>query len=194
MPSSCSRSSSACTFRRSVHVAEAVARSGTTDPRSTESALEAQLMTLAKLIEVEPATRVGYVSQGGYDTHFGQAQSHSDLLTDLGRSLYRFWRHLCDARIAERVVVMVFSEFGRRVAENGGRGTDHGKAGPVFLLGKRLRPGFRAPHPALTDLDEGDLRGSVDFRSIYAELVTRHLKFQVPDPRWLEPPRIELVA
>lgn len=182
------------TADESVRVANAVARSGAVDSRSAESALESQFMALAKWIEIEPALRIGYVSQSGYDTHFGQPQVHSDLLTDLGRSLDRFWQHLTAARIAERVVVMVFSEFGRRVTENSGGGTDHGKASPVFLLGKRLHPGFRAPHPMLTDLDDGDLRGSVDFRSIYAELVTRHLEFQVPDPRWLELPRIELLA
>lgn len=182
------------TADESVRVANAVAQSGALDSRSAESKLESQLMALAKLIEIEPALRIGYVSQSGYDTHFGQSQVQSDLLTDLGRSLDRFWKHLAAARVAERVVVMVFSEFGRRVAENSGGGTDHGKAGPVFLLGKRLRPGFRAPHPALTDLDDGDLRGSIDFRSIYAELVTRHLEFQVPDPRWLQTSRIDLLA
>ena len=79
------------------------------------------------------------------------------------------------ASIDQRVVVLAFSEFGRRVQENGSAGTDHGVAGPVFLAGAPVRGGLIGKHPSLSDLDQGDLKPSIDFRRIYATLLNRWL-------------------
>jgi uncharacterized protein (DUF1501 family) len=73
------------------------------------------------------------------------------------------------------VLIFVFSEFGRRLQENGGRGTDHGSAAPVFVIGSRVKGGIYGEHPSLTQLDEGELRYRIDFRSVYATILDRWL-------------------
>ncbi len=79
---------------------------------------------------------------------------------------------MADAKLADRVLVLSFSEFGRRVQENGSGGTDHGAAGPVFLAGPAVKPGLLGAYPSLTDLDDGDLKPVVDFRRVYATILT----------------------
>jgi len=74
--------------------------------------------------------------------------------------------------LSDRVVILAFSEFGRRVQENGSAGTDHGAAGPLFLAGSKVCGGLIGDHPSLSDLDKGDLKMSIDFRSIYASILT----------------------
>jgi uncharacterized protein (DUF1501 family) len=97
------------------------------------------------------------------------------LLEDLSASLKAFLDDLAASRLADRILVMVFSEFGRRAAENGSMGTDHGTAGPVFLAGPCVRPGLHGTYPRLTDLDNGDLKMTVDFRRVYATVLERWL-------------------
>ncbi len=87
------------------------------------------------------------------------------------RSLRAFLDDLAASRLADRVLVLVFSEFGRRVAENGSKGTDHGTAGPVLLAGPCVRPGLHGAYPSLTDLADGDLKMTVDFRRLYATVL-----------------------
>jgi uncharacterized protein (DUF1501 family) len=150
---------------------EGVARAGEARPSYPDSALAERLRLTARLIEAGLGTRVYYLEQGDYDTHGHQLARHAPLLEDLSGSLKAFLDDLAASRLADRVLVMVFSEFGRRVAENGSMGTDHGTAGPVFLAGPQVRPGLIGRYPSLTDLADGDLKMTVDFRRVYAGIL-----------------------
>ncbi|MBY0548112.1 MAG: DUF1501 domain-containing protein [Candidatus Obscuribacterales bacterium] len=119
-----------------------------------------------------PATIYG-ANLDGFDTHVNQARHQDNLLKDLSKTLNAFQTDLDQHKVADDVVVMVFSEFGRRAAENGGKGTDHGTAGPVLLLGNSIRGGTYGEAASLTKLDQGDLRYTTDFRSVYATLLSR---------------------
>ena len=129
------------------------------------------LLTVASLIRGGLDTRVYYVSVGGFDTHAGQAIQHDRLLEQVGGALQAFQRQLKRDGTAERVMTLVFSEFGRRLAENGSEGTDHGAAAPMFLIGEHAVPGLHGVYPSLTDLDNGDLKYTVDFRRVYATVL-----------------------
>lgn len=116
-------------------------------------------------------TRVYYVSHGGFDTHRGQGNSHDRLLGQLDDALKAFFADLREQRNDQRVVLMTFSEFGRRVAENASAGTDHGKASCLFVAGPAVKGGLHGTAPSLGDLDDGDLRHTVDFRQVYASVL-----------------------
>lgn len=135
------------------------------------NALASELQQVASLITGGLATRVYYVSMGTFDTHVRQKQAHDTLMRNFGSALAAFIADLRAQRCARRVSVLVFSEFGRRVNENASGGTDHGVAGPMLLLGESIRGGFHGLHPSLTDLDEGDLKMTVDFRQVYASVL-----------------------
>ena len=107
-------------------------------------------------------------SQGGYDTHATQLAQHANLLGELSGALKAFLDDLAAAKLADRVLVLCFSEFGRRVRENGSAGTDHGTAEPVLLAGPGVKAGLLGPAPKLLDLEDGDLKTMVDFRRVYA--------------------------
>ncbi|MCA9284686.1 MAG: DUF1501 domain-containing protein [Phycisphaerales bacterium] len=130
--------------------------------------LSRQLRTVGAMIRDGMPTRVYYVSLGGFDTHAGQAGTHANLLRQLADGLGAFHRDLKAQGNSGRVLTMVFSEFGRRVRQNASQGTDHGTAAPMFLVGDMVKPGVLGTHPSLTDLDGGDLKFTVDFRSVYA--------------------------
>ena len=136
-----------------------------------ESELARRLKLTARLIKAGLGTRVYYLEQGGYDTHGHQLPRHAPLLEELSASLRAFLDDLEASRLADRVLVLVFSEFGRRVAENGSLGTDHGTAAPVLLAGPCVRPGLHGTYPSLTDLVDGDLKMTVDFRRVYATVL-----------------------
>lgn len=144
------------------------------------TALAQQLRTIAQLIDAGMSTRVYYVSLDGFDTHSQQAAAHAGLLTQLSEAVTAFYQDLHHHGQAERVVLMTFSEFGRRVKENASAGTDHGVAGPMFLVGPKVVPGPIGEHPSLTDLNDGDLKHHTDFRRVYATLIEQWLGF---DPR-----------
>ncbi|HVT43262.1 MAG TPA: DUF1501 domain-containing protein [Thermoanaerobaculia bacterium] len=132
------------------------------------SALGRAFQLTAQLIAGEVGTHAVWVSTGGYDTHSTQANTHATLLLDVSESLAAFHDDLADRRLSDRVLVLAWSEFGRRVQENASQGTDHGKAGTVFLMGDRVRGGtFYGEAPSLSDLDNGDLKTRIDFRSVY---------------------------
>jgi len=135
--------------------------------------LGAALRDVAALIHGGLGTRVFSTAIGSFDTHANQESDHARLLAELDGALAAFQRDLAASAAGRRTLVMVFSEFGRRVAENGSRGTDHGKAGPMFLLGPAVEGGLHGAHPSLTDLDDGDLAHTVDFRSVYATVIER---------------------
>jgi len=135
----------------------------------------AQLRLVAQMIAGGLPTKVYYTHMTGFDTHANQQGTHDTLLEQLSTGVEAFYRDLEAQGNAERVVVMAFSEFGRRVAENGSAGTDHGTAAPVFLFGRAIRPGLHGRQPSLTDLVDGDLKHHVDFRAVYATLLDRWL-------------------
>ncbi len=136
-----------------------------------QSQLAASLNIIARMIAGGLATRVYYASQGGFDTHAGQFNTHGRLMTELNDTIAAFVADLKQQGNFERVLLITFSEFGRRVAENANRGTDHGTAAPMFVLGGRVKPGLFGKHPSLTDLDHGDLKFNTDFRSVYGTVL-----------------------
>lgn len=133
--------------------------------------LERSLRVVSAMIKGELDTRIYYVTLSGFDTHSNQAGQHERLLGQVGDALHAFQERLRRDGTAPRVLTMVFSEFGRRVAENRSGGTDHGTANPLFLIGDCVVPGVHGVAPDLGDLDRGDLRHTVDFRSVYASVL-----------------------
>ncbi len=157
-----------------VIASEDVQRAGRTRRQPVDypaSALANQLRTIATLIAGGLPTRIYYTSLTGFDTHANQSATHRRLLEQFSGALPAFLRDLKKIGVADRVQVMCFSEFGRRVEENASRGTDHGTAGPMFLAGAGITPGLHGQYPSLTDLDGGDLRHTVDFRSVYTDVL-----------------------
>ncbi|RZS38886.1 uncharacterized protein (DUF1501 family) [Herbihabitans rhizosphaerae] len=137
--------------------------------------LAGQLDLIAGLVEVGVPTRVYSTSLGGFDTHADERGTQQRLLTELDVALSGFARRLATTDRGRQVVVLVYSEFGRRVRANGSQGTDHGTAGPLFVLGDQVRGGFHGEQPSLTDLDDGDLKATVDFRDVYGSMLERVL-------------------
>ena len=157
--------------------AAARAKTGGTYPRGD---LARRLQLIAQLIEAGFETPVYYALHRGYDTHVAQSETQATLLRELSEALLAFVDDLSAARLQDRVAVLVFSEFGRRVAENASLGTDHGTAAPVFVVGAKVRSGLVGAAPNLADLDaEGDLKPGLDFRRVYAHLLRDWLR--VPD-------------
>jgi uncharacterized protein (DUF1501 family) len=139
------------------------------------TALARRMKLIAQVIKAGFGTKIYYTTLDGFDTHANQLGAHAALLTDLSDALAAFHKDLASAGQADRVAVLTFSEFGRRVAENASAGTDHGAAAPVLLVGPVRRPGLVGAHPDLADLDDGDLRHHTDFRRIYAALLEQWL-------------------
>ncbi len=133
--------------------------------------LSEQLAVVARCITASVPTRVYAVSANGFDTHADEKLAQTAQLTGVDRALTEFRTALSGHPRASDVVVMAYSEFGRRVRANASQGTDHGTAGPVFVIGDRVRAGFYGDQPSLTDLDNGDLKTTTDFRSVYGELL-----------------------
>jgi uncharacterized protein (DUF1501 family) len=129
------------------------------------------LQTIAAMIAGGLPTRVYYASLTGFDTHANQKPRHDQLMTQLAQGLSAFWNDLKTQKNDDRVLVMTFSEFGRRVQQNASGGTDHGAAAPMFLMGPKITPGLLGRYPSLTDLDQGDLKYNVDFRNVYATIL-----------------------
>jgi len=133
------------------------------------------LQTIAKLITGGVGTRIYYLSTGGFDTHAEQPRQHAALLGQLAEGLAAFYDDLALQGRANDVTTMTFSEFGRRVKENGSAGTDHGAASVLFVCGGGVKGGVYGDYPSLADLDDGDLRFHTDFRSVYATLLDKWL-------------------
>jgi len=134
------------------------------------------LKSIAQMINGNLSTRVYYTNQGGYDTHAGQLRKHGNCLKELDGAISAFVQDLKNHGNFNRVMIMTFSEFGRRVKENGSQGTDHGAAAPMFIIGGQVKPGLYGTHPSLSDLDDGDLKYSTDFRSVYSTILSKWLK------------------
>jgi len=137
------------------------------------NALASRLSMVANAIKARVPTRVYMVHLGGFDTHADERQTQQRLLQTFDEAVSGFLQQMAGDRYGRNVVVLAYSEFGRRVAANASQGTDHGTAGPVFVAGVPVKGGFYGEEPSLTDLDEGDLKPTTDFRDIYHELLTR---------------------
>jgi uncharacterized protein (DUF1501 family) len=133
------------------------------------------LRLVAQMIAGNLPTKVYYAHMTGFDTHAAQRGAHENLLREMGDGVEAFYRDLEAQGNADRVLVLAFSEFGRRVAENGSAGTDHGTAAPMFVFGKKIKGGLYGQQPSLTDLTDGDLRHAIDFRSVYATVLDKWL-------------------
>lgn len=149
---------------------------GTTETRYPQSGLANRLKGIARLIRAELEPRVYYTVQAGYDTHINQEFDHYRRLSEFSGALSAFLNDLRDSQLDDRVLVLVFSEFGRRVAENDSQGTDHGTAGPVFLAGPSVKAGLHGSTPDLADLVDGDLKMTTDFRRVYATVLSKWLE------------------
>lgn len=155
---------------------ERVVRSG---PRRQypETPLAANLRSIAQLVEARVGLRILHTDAGGggdigaYDSHAGQKDNHAALLRQLSEAVAAFVDDLQHCGQLDRVVLVTFSEFGRTIQENGRRGTDHGSAAPLFLVGGRVRRGLIGPHPRLSETENGGLRHHTDFRRVYAALL-----------------------
>jgi uncharacterized protein (DUF1501 family) len=123
---------------------------------------------LAQIIATSPNTRVLYFANGGFDTHAKQQPTQEALFAGFDKAITAFQAEMESLGKADKVIVLTFSEFGRRVGENGSGGTDHGTAAPMFIVGKSVKGGLHGPIPDLNDLDNGDLRFKIDFREVYA--------------------------
>jgi uncharacterized protein (DUF1501 family) len=141
--------------------------------RGAQGLLSENLNLVGHMIEAGFGTRVFYLSIGGFDTHANQPQEHQQVLQQLADAVSNFFAQLGKSGRAGRVLLMTFSEFGRRVQENGSRGTDHGAASCMFVAGPGVRGGVVGAHPSLAadQLDQGDLRYHTDFRRVYATLL-----------------------
>ncbi len=150
-------------------------------PRSRypRTQLGQQLAMVSAMIAAGLDTRVYYVSLGGFDTHAGQGGpqgAHGNLMRTLSDAVKAFYDDLKRQENAERVLTMTFSEFGRRVGQNASGGTDHGTAAPLLLFGPMVRAGILGNHPSLKNLDQGDLKYQIDFRTVYASILENWLK------------------
>jgi uncharacterized protein (DUF1501 family) len=159
-------------LNNAVHVLGGAVHGGTP---AQQSPLGDELALVAELIEAGVPTRAYSVSLGGFDTHANEKDTQQRLLAELDKALVPFVQRMQRTSRGQQAVVLVYSEFGRRVTANASDGTDHGTAGPVFLTGAGVRGGFYGEQPSLIDLDAGDLKENTDFRSIYATLLEKVL-------------------
>lgn len=142
-----------------------------------ENGLAEKLKVVAQLIAGDLGTRIFFISLGGFDTHSRQAEAHQTLVGELSSAVRAFYSDLKGHHLDERVMLATYSEFGRRVKENGSLGTDHGAASQMFIVTPTGKGGTYGTHPSLTDLTQGDLKFHTDFRSVYATLLNKWLEF-----------------
>ncbi len=145
------------------------------------TSLAAGLQTVAQLIHGGVGARVLYLATGGFDTHANQVGTHDTLLKYLGDGLAAFWQDISAHGHADSVALMTFSEFGRRPGENFSKGTDHGSASVMFVMGGGVKGGVYGNAPTLTNLDNGNLRVQQDFRTVYAAMLQNWLGFTESD-------------
>lgn len=141
------------------------------DVKYPDNGLAERLRVIAQLIRAGFATPIYYTELGGFDTHSRQADNHADRLRQVAGALRAFIDDVTKHVASRPVLVLVFSEFGRRVEENASQGTDHGTAAPVFLVGSGVIPGVHGPYPDLAHLVDGDPVFGVDFRQVYATVL-----------------------
>jgi uncharacterized protein (DUF1501 family) len=163
-----------------------------------QSGLASGLRLLAELIDSgEPGTtplRVGHVSIGGFDTHTNQPNNLARLLRETSEALHAFVQDIAAHGRLDDVLLMTWSEFGRRVPENAQNGTDHGAAGPMFVLGSKVKGGFYGEPPNLRDLENDNMKFTTDFRSVYATVLERWLEAPADDILGGRFPQLDFVS
>jgi uncharacterized protein (DUF1501 family) len=157
-------------------IQKALAKAASSDVVYPKTGLAKNLEWISKLIKGNLNSKVYYTSLGGFDTHDNQLSIHKNRLTELNDAVFSFYEDLKKAQQLQNVTIVVFSEFGRRVKDNG-RGTDHGTAAPMFVIGGNNRGKIIGNNPNLADLDNGDLKHEIDFRSVYASILKNKLNF-----------------
>lgn len=148
----------------------------TGDEVTDDGSLAGQLQLVARCIRIGAPTTAYSVTMGGFDTHADELTTQSELLRKLDEAVTKFRAALAAHPRERDVVVLAYSEFGRRVRANASDGTDHGTAGNAFLIGDLANPGFHGDPPSLTDLADGDLKTTTDFRSVYSEVIRKVLR------------------
>jgi uncharacterized protein (DUF1501 family) len=141
-----------------------------------KTGLGKNLEWIARLVKGNLNSKVYYTSLNGFDTHDNQLAIHKNKLTELNDAIFSFYTELKQANLLQNVTIVVFSEFGRRVKDNG-NGTDHGTAAPMFIIGGNNKGQVLGKNPSLSDLDNGDLKHEIDFRSVYASILASKLNF-----------------
>jgi len=138
--------------------------------------LSKKFKDISTIHQADLGTRIFYTEHGGYDTHASQATAHPRLWGEVSTALADFWDDIRQADKADNVVMFIFTEFGRRVKENG-TGTDHGAGGVAFAIGPHVKGGQYGTYPSLKDEDlvEGDLKPGTDFRQVYTTMLEDHL-------------------
>ncbi len=139
------------------------------------SPLANKLKLAAQLIDADLGARLFYVSLDNFDTHSGQAPTHANLLQQLSGAMTAFYKDMKARGHHERILMMTFSEFGRRAKENGSKGTDHGSGAPMLLVGGKVQGSVVGKHPSLTELEMGNLKHHTDFRQVYASVLDQWL-------------------
>jgi len=167
---------------RSSQLVQEVLRQAGSGAEYPNFTLAQQLKTVAELARAGLGIRIYFTELGGggiggFDNHANQRDNHAALLREIAESLAAFARDLQRDRTWERILLVTFSEFGRTLRENGRRGTDHGAAAPVLLVGGKLAGGVIGRSPSLTDLDGDSPRSHTDFRSVYATVLDRWLQY-----------------
>ncbi|MGO9744706.1 MAG: DUF1501 domain-containing protein [Mycobacterium sp.] len=142
-------------------------------PAKEHNSLATQLSVVADAVSARVPTRVYTVQLGGFDTHADERGTQQRQLQTFDEAVTPFLQQMAGDPFGRNVVLLAYSEFGRRVRANASQGTDHGTAGPVFVAGAPVKGGFYGEEPSLTDLDNGDLKYHTDFRDVYYELLTR---------------------
>ncbi len=166
-------SSQSTIYASSIKKAAEKSKSSVTYPQTN---IGRQLAIVASLISGGLNTPIYLTNHGGFDTHVNQLTAHANLLQQLTEAIAAFQTDIERKGVADNVVLMTFSEFGRRVAENGSLGTDHGTSAPLFLVGKKVAGGIIGKNPSLVTLDRhGDLLHQYDYRQIYSSVLQNHL-------------------
>lgn len=157
-------------------IQKAIEKSKNSEAIYPKSILGNKLETISKLIKGNLNSNVYYTSINGFDTHEDQLHTQNGKLTEVNDAIFSFYKDIKSANLLENVTLVVFSEFGRRVQDNGS-GTDHGTAAPMFVIGGNTKGKTIGNNPNLSDLDEGDLKYEIDFRSVYAALLKNKMNF-----------------
>ena len=146
-------------------------------PKATypNTPLAGRLKLAAQLIDAGLGARIFYVSIDGFDTHSAQAGTHANLMTQVSGAMTAFFKDLAARGHRDRILMMTFSEFGRRVKENGSKGTDHGTAAPMLFVGGKVNAGPVGKYPSVADLEMGNLKYTTDFRRVYATVLDQWL-------------------
>ena len=146
------------------------------DVEYADNPIAKSLRDVARVHLADLGTRIFYAQHGGYDTHANQVPAHPKLLAELSGAIMDFLQDLRDHDASDNVVILAFTEFGRRIRDNGS-GTDHGAGGGSFVIGDQVKGGLYTEYPSLEldQQDNGDMRHTYDFRGLYATLLEQWL-------------------